>query len=146
MPKLNLQPNRLREGRKVKYIKNKKQYINCINTFVIICPAQILIAVAFLLTIHILSATGVNTVNIINTNCLTINCIFNFINKYINIAITIAVVIAFPVFIDDIIPSPSNPSSEEFAFTTNKVTNELFTNNKNFINNGASAIASPPQK
>ena len=89
-------PNLLREGKKVKYIKNKKQYINCINTFVIIWPAQIEIAVAFLFTIQILSATGVNTVKIISTNCLTINCIFSFINKYINIAITIAVVIALP--------------------------------------------------
>lgn len=111
-----------------------------------IWPAQILIAVAFLFTIQVLSATGVNTVNIIRTNCLTINCIFNFINKYINIAITIAVVIAFPVFIDVIILSPSNPSNEEFAFTTNRLTNALFINNKNLINNGARAIARPPQK
>ena len=58
--------------------------------------AQILIAVAFLFTIQILSAIGVKTVNIISTNCLTMNCIFSFINRYMNIAITIAVVIAFP--------------------------------------------------
>lgn len=54
------------------------------------------IAVAFLFTIHILSAMGVKTVKIISTNCLTMNCIFSFINRYMNIAITIAVVIAFP--------------------------------------------------
>ena len=93
-----------------------------------------------------LNATGVNTVNIINTNCLTINCIFSLINRYINIEITIAVVMALPVRIDVIILSPSNPSSEEFAFTTNKLTSELFTNNKNFTNSGAKAIARPPQK
>ena len=101
-------------------------------------------AVAFLFTIHILSAIGVKTVNIISTNCLTINCIFSFINKYMNIAITMAVVIAFPVLIDVIMLSPSNPSSEEFALTTNKLTNELFTNSKNLTKSGARAIAKPP--
>lgn len=61
-----------------------------------------------------------------------------------NIAITIAVVIAFPVFIDVIILSPSRPSNDEFAFITNRLTSELFTNNKNLTNSGAKAIARPP--
>ena len=64
-----------------KYIKNKKQYINCINIFIIICPAQILVAVTFLFIIHKPHAIGVNIVNIIIVNCLTINFIFNLTNR-----------------------------------------------------------------
>lgn len=88
--------------------------------------------------------TGVKTVNTIKMNCLTINCIFNLINKNINIEMTIAVVIAFPVLIDVIILSPNRPFKEEFALTTNKLTRELFINSKNLINSGARAIAKPP--
>ena len=53
---------------------------------------------------------------------------------------------ALPVRIEVIILSPSRPSSEELAFTTNKLTRELFTNSKNLTNSGAKAIARPPQK
>lgn len=71
-----------------------------------ICPAQIATAVTFLLIIHKPQATGVNIVNIIIVNCLTINFIFSFTKRYMNIAITKAVVIAFPVFILVSILSP----------------------------------------
>ena len=66
-----------------------------------------LAAVTFLLIIQRPTANGVNIVNIIIVNCLTINLIFNLTNKYINIAITKAVAIAFPVEIDVSILSPS---------------------------------------
>lgn len=115
------QPNHLREGRKARYIKNKKQYINCINIFIIICPAQIELAVTFLLIIHSPAATGVNIVKIIIVNSLTINFIFNFTNKYINIDITNAVVIAFPVFILENILFPKKFSNEPlFIAVVNK--------------------------
>lgn len=84
-------------------------------------------------------------VNIIIVNCLTINFIFNFTNKYINIAITKAVVIALPVFILVSILFPSKPSREPLANVTNKCTKLLLRNNKNLINNGANAIATPPK-
>ena len=53
---------------------------------------------------------------------------------------------ALPVRIEVIILSPSSPFKEELAFTTNKLTRELFTNSKNLTNSGAKAIARPPQK
>lgn len=52
----------------------------------------------------------------------------------------------FRVRIDVIMLSPSKPSKEELAFTTNKLTNELFTNSKNLTKSGARAIAKPPQQ
>ena len=85
-------------------------------------------------------------VNIIIVNCLTINFIFNLTNKYINIAITNAVVIAFPVFILVSILSPRDASNVPvFAAVTSKYTKLLFIYSKNFINNGARAIATPPK-
>ena len=42
-----------------------------------------LAAVTFLFIIQIPAATGVNIVNMIIVNCLTINFIFSFTNKYV---------------------------------------------------------------
>ena len=73
------------------------------------------------------------------------NFIFNLTKRQINIAITKAVVIALPVLILDNILFPKNPSKEPlFAAVTSKCTILLFINNKNLINNGAKAIATPP--
>lgn len=111
-----------------------------------ICPAQIAAAVTFLLIIHKPQATGVNIVNIIIVNCLTINFIFSFTKRYMNIAITKAVVIAFPVFILVSILSPRLASNVPvFAAVTRRWTKLLFINSKNFIKSGANAMATPPK-
>ena len=111
-----------------------------------ICPAQIAAAVTFLLIIHKEQATGVNIVNMIIVNCLTINFIFSFTKRYMNIAITRAVVIAFPVFILVSILLPRVASNVPvFAAVTRRCTKLLFINNKNFIKSGANAMAIPPK-
>ena len=105
-----------------------------------------LAAVTFLFIIHKPAAIGVNIVKIIIVNCLIINLIFSFTNKYINIAITKAVVIAFPVLMEVSILFPSEPSKVPLLLAvTNKCTKLLFINNKNLINKGAKAIATPPK-
>jgi hypothetical protein len=79
-----------------------------------------LAAVTFLFIIQSPQAIGVNIVNTIIVNCLTMNFIFNLTKRYINIAITNAVVIAFPVFIDVNIPFPNKSFNEPLAAVTNR--------------------------
>ena len=106
-----------------------------------------LAAVTFLFIIQRPAATGVNIVNMIIVNCLTINFIFSFTNKYINIAITRAVAIAFPVEMDVSILSPNlSPKLALFEAFNNRYTILLFKNNINRINIGARAIATPPKQ
>lgn len=120
--------------------------MNCINIFIIIWPPQIAAAVTFLFTIHKAAAIGVNMVNMITVNCLTINLIFNFTKRYMNIAITKAVVIALPVLMEVSILSPRLASNVPvLAAVTNRYTKLLLTYSKNLINKGAIAIATPPK-
>lgn len=110
-----------------------------------ICPNQIAAPIVRLLIIHIITISGVNSVNISIVNCLIINFTFSLKNKYANNAITIAVAIAFPVCILLITLFPSNSSNPPFAYPTIICTRLLFNNNKNFTNSGAIPIDTAPK-
>jgi len=108
---------------------------------------QIIAAVAFRFIIHNPAIIGVNMVNTIKVNSLTINLIFNLTKIYINILITRAVAIQFPV---DMLDKNSFPNKLftlfPFIIETKRLTKDSFKKNRNFIKIGATAIATPPKQ